>query len=338
MTGAGELSRREFIGHSSAVAIAAAIPIWRQSQPDCAHHPLTLSLLGLGARGRSWLPRLRAAGVHLHSIADPDGEALKLGMRTAISHGFLPTNSGRDEDILTDPTVRAVLVAAPHETAPSLAIAACLRGKDVYLDQPSCGDPEALEALLRAAELHRRGIQLGLIGLSDHVARASLATVLDGSVGRVRGARVTVFVNGAPQVALPDGVVNEVAIALEALRVRRVTEFRHTKYALRGPVSRTWWCRFAEGPALEVVMQRSTREAESHTISVEFLGDRGRLAVAARGFDAIARYGADAAERHLGNFVDFLRGTRSDLAAELRQTALADLLVRAISDELAVHG
>jgi predicted dehydrogenase len=108
---------------------------------------LKVAIVGVGAWGKNLVRNF-----HLLSGVDPawccDSDPEKLDAILKDYPGMRATS--RFEDILTDDSIRAVIIASPAATHHDLAIAALEGGKHVYVEKPlalSAADAEAIAAL-----------------------------------------------------------------------------------------------------------------------------------------------------------------------------------------------
>ena len=87
--------------------------------------------------------------------------------------------------ILDDPSVDALLVAAPDHWHAPAAILACQAGKHVYVEKPCCHNPREGELTIAAARLHKRVVQVGTQRRSWPGIIEGIDKLHAGAIGRV---------------------------------------------------------------------------------------------------------------------------------------------------------
>ncbi len=136
-----------------------------------------VALLGLGPWGRNHLRVLQEMGA-LRSVWDPDTDAL--------SHAPEDLRASGLEEILVDPSVRAVIVATPARTHHALARAAMDAGKDVLVEKPLTLDERQAEDLVSRSRRCGRVLMVGHITLYHPAIVKLRDLVAAGTLGRMR--------------------------------------------------------------------------------------------------------------------------------------------------------
>jgi UDP-2-acetamido-3-amino-2,3-dideoxy-glucuronate N-acetyltransferase len=138
-----------------------------------------VAVLGCGHWGRNLVRTFAERGA-LAAVVDPDAEA---AAALAERHGTVARSL---DEVLADPAVDAVVIAAPAARHGELALAVIGAGKHVYVEKPLALDVAEAEAVVEAAE--RAGVVL-MVGhlLQYHPAFLALRSlVADGSLGQLR--------------------------------------------------------------------------------------------------------------------------------------------------------
>jgi myo-inositol 2-dehydrogenase / D-chiro-inositol 1-dehydrogenase len=143
--------------------------------------PVRVGLIGAGWIGQFHAESIaqRVPGARLEAIADPALPAVE-----ALASRLGTTKiSGDAADILNDPEIDAVLIAAPVRFHSSLIAEAARAGKDVFCEKPGGRNLEELDAALSAAEAAGVVVQFGFNRryASDFAAARKL--IDDGAVG-----------------------------------------------------------------------------------------------------------------------------------------------------------
>jgi predicted dehydrogenase len=140
---------------------------------------MNVGIIGCGLVGHK---RAEALGPHqLVACADVD-----LSRAQALAARHPGARSSADpRSVIDNPQVEAVIVATPHDSLASNALAAVEAGKHLLVEKPAARSPEELRPLLEAAE--RRGI-IAKVGF-NHRFHPSLqrahAIFTDGGIGEL---------------------------------------------------------------------------------------------------------------------------------------------------------
>jgi predicted dehydrogenase len=337
MGAAWTMTRREFLGLGALGALGATA--WTRQALGTGRVPL--AVLGMGRRGGAWLGRIHEVPpAWLVALADPSDRALDRGLRRAAAGGMMPRTVIDDSEILEDPGIHAVIVAVPAPGTAALARRALEAGKDVYVETPCAVTAEAIGGLGLAVERERRLVQHGLLLASNPGLRSTVVALRQGRIGRLAAARVFCTYRAAPHdVIVPETLVHELDLALRGLGVARPTELYATEAGAGVPASgggarqTALWCRFEEGPGLELYLTALSGREEKEgapllQTRIEWIGSRGRHSVESsgslRGLDRFAP--ADPA-LHLANFLGAVRRGEPDaLNAPHHTAALAHLV------------
>jgi len=125
--------------------------------PGLAAAPLRIGLVGLGRWGRNYLKTLLAlTECRLVAMADADAATRA---RTAGETGIKAYESANE--LLSDSTIDAVVVATPDHTHCRLASAALKTGHDVLVEKPMTLTTSEAETLVRQAEDGQRILAVG---------------------------------------------------------------------------------------------------------------------------------------------------------------------------------
>ncbi len=127
------------------------------STPDLSPSPLRIGLVGLGRWGRNYVKTLLALPeCQLVALADKDAATrARIAGETAIS-----VRESADE-LLSDPTIRALVIATPDRTHFSLASAALAAGRDVLVEKPMTLAVSEAETLIRQAKDNKGVLAVG---------------------------------------------------------------------------------------------------------------------------------------------------------------------------------
>ncbi len=147
-----------------------------------------LILVGLGARGRTWLEVIgRAEGCRLAALCDPNPEARSQAQETAPNVPAFATL----EQTLAEVEADALVLATPPDTRASHIGLACDRALALLVEKPLSDNLEEAGRFVLKAE--RAGVPL-MVGLNFRyleVTRAMLELIRGGVVGQPAFARFT---------------------------------------------------------------------------------------------------------------------------------------------------
>ena len=141
---------------------------------------LPVGLAGCGYWGRNLARNLYQMG-HLHAVCDTSAKALK-----EVKTSYRGVKTTRDfADLLKDPKLKAVAVAAPAADHYDLARRALLAGKDVFVEKPLALRVPQAEELVEVARARKRVLMVGHI-LEYHPAILKLKGLVDaGELGDI---------------------------------------------------------------------------------------------------------------------------------------------------------
>lgn len=159
--------------------------------------PLRIAQVGLGRIGAFHANTLarRVTQAELAMVVDADAARAE-----AIGSRFDVPWSTRYEDVLSEPTIDAVLIATPTPLHPEMVEGAADAGKHIFCEKPLALDPrradDALAAVGRAGVL----FQIGFHRRFDPDFLTVKERIDDGSVGEVRFFRATCRDMQAPSI------------------------------------------------------------------------------------------------------------------------------------------
>ncbi|MFD4867509.1 Gfo/Idh/MocA family protein [Streptomyces sp. NPDC058412] len=147
-------------------------------QRDCERR-LRVGLVGLGGHGyRTLLPALNNLPVRLSAVCDVDAA---LADRTARQYGAVPYTC--QSDMLAGQALDAVLLAAPPQEHPALAVEALGHGLHVWMEKPPAVRAADLDPVIAA-----RGDRVVVVGLKKvfmPAARKALELLAMPGTGRL---------------------------------------------------------------------------------------------------------------------------------------------------------
>lgn len=199
-------SRRRFINTALAgVAGAAVIPHLSGCRgPAAASDEIRLGFIGLGRQamfllnGFIQIPGVKVlAGCDVYGIKRKRFENRVSEFYTKAGVKFRIDSYERYQDLLGRKDIDAVIIAVPDHSHAMIAIAACIAGKDVYLEKPMTFTIREGQELRRIVRENNRILGVGSQQRSSEEFKHAVKMVRDGAIGSI--SRVYAYV-GAPPV------------------------------------------------------------------------------------------------------------------------------------------
>jgi predicted dehydrogenase len=182
------VTRRDFLRQSTLAGLAATTV---SLDVLGAGDRIRLGFMGVNGRG-SDLARsfARFSDVEIAMIADVDERAVAKGQQ-AGSTGARPTPKAVKDfrSILDEPSVDALVIAAPDHWHAPATILACAAGKHVYVEKPVSHNAREGELAVAAARKFNRVVQVGTQRRSMPRIIEAMEQVRGGAIGQVRFAR-----------------------------------------------------------------------------------------------------------------------------------------------------
>lgn len=198
-------SRRRFLNTALAgVAGAAVIPHLSGCRgPAAASDEIRLGFIGLGRQamfllnGFIQIPGVKVlAGCDVYGIKRKRFENRVSEFYTKAGVKFRIDSYERYQDLLGRKDIDAVIIAVPDHSHAMIAIAACIAGKDVYLEKPMTFTIREGQELRRIVRENNRILGVGSQQRSSEEFKHAVKMVRDGAIGSI--SRVYAYV-GAPR-------------------------------------------------------------------------------------------------------------------------------------------
>jgi predicted dehydrogenase len=182
-----QLDRRQFLGSTAAAGAALAIGSAAARAAESPNEQIVIGVMGVNGRGAGLVRGFAGLpGIEVAYVCDVDDQAAEkcvglLGQQTSRT-----PQSVRDfRKILDDPSVDALLIAAPDHWHGPATILACSAGKHVYVEKPACHNPREGELMIAAARKHNRVVQMGNQRRSSAGVKSAIDRMHAGEIGRV---------------------------------------------------------------------------------------------------------------------------------------------------------
>ncbi len=195
----GNLSRRGFMQRSLAGMAATGVPAWYATEivaaqeraaveakkPLAAPDKIVMGLIGCGGQGRHDMNQARKLGAKFVAVCDVDRNRRQA---TAASLGKDVRDYEDYRELLDRRDVNAVVIGTVDHWHAIVAIAAMLKGKDVYCEKPLTLTVAEGIALVKVAKATKRIFQVGTQQRSEYSGNFRLACELvrNGRVGALK--------------------------------------------------------------------------------------------------------------------------------------------------------
>jgi len=184
------LPRRDFV---LAGAALSAIPhLHTSAAPTLSdqNSSIRIGVMGL-SRGQSLaLDFAKQPDVEISHLCDVDSRrASSSAQQFRDKTGKSPQVVNDFRTILDDPTVDALVCAAPNHWHGPATIMACKAGKHVYVEKPCSHNPREGEWMVAAAKQFNRCVQMGTQRRSAPGTRLAMDRLHSGAIGNIRLAR-----------------------------------------------------------------------------------------------------------------------------------------------------
>ncbi|MCC6859788.1 MAG: Gfo/Idh/MocA family oxidoreductase [Bryobacterales bacterium] len=164
---------------------AAAAP-WLSPRAPAAPDRVRIAVMGLRGRGRSLTREFaRLPGVEIAWLCDPDPSVASDALQAAAEYGSRPRLVADIRRALDDPSLHALVIAAPDHWHAPATLLACQAGKDVYVEKPASHNVREGRLMIQAARRHRRIVQVGTQARSRPSTIRGIEYVRSGRLGRV---------------------------------------------------------------------------------------------------------------------------------------------------------
>ncbi len=191
------VNRREFLNTASLAAgglalnLASRVHAAGADEAKQDRRPVKLAIMGVNSRGKQLLPGfLSFPEVEIAYICDPDSETIPSAVKLVEDTGRPSPKIEKDFRVaLDDPSVTALVCAAPDHWHALATVLACQAGKDVYVEKPCCHNPIEGQRMVAAARRHNRVVQVGTQRRSGADMAALVEEVQSGRLGKVKFVR-----------------------------------------------------------------------------------------------------------------------------------------------------
>jgi predicted dehydrogenase len=191
-----DLNRRQFLGSSAAnaagmaagmVGLAGATAVAKSSPGE----RVSLGVIGIRGQGKFLASSMaKFADADVVAVCDIDESLLPIASKAIESNqGRAPRTEQDFRRLLDDPSIDAVVIAAPDHWHALMTIMACQAGKDVYVEKPISHNIIEGERMIAAARKYQRVVQAGIHQRSGSHFQSAVEFVRSGKLGQVNLAK-----------------------------------------------------------------------------------------------------------------------------------------------------
>lgn len=192
------LNRRQFVKQSAALGAVAAVamPNLLLGQAKGANARVRVGVMGLG-RGRAHIAGyLGVPNVEVAYVCDVDETRLaKAAADLEKVQSVKPKAVTDFRQILDDPDIDALSIAAPNFWHTPAAIMGCKAGKHVYVEKPGSHNAHEAQLIVAAARKYNRNVQMGNQRRSYPAMIEAIAKLREGAIGKIYNSR-SYYTNG----------------------------------------------------------------------------------------------------------------------------------------------
>ena len=183
-------NRRRFIQSAGAAAAVATGPNLLLGQSKGANSRFRVGVMGLG-RGKGHIRGyLDVPNTEIAYVCDVDDNRLASGANTLKGKQEKEPKKVTDfRQILDDPDIDALSIAAPNFWHAPAAILACKAGKHVYVEKPGSYNPDEAMTMVKVAADHQKHVQMGTQRRSYPGMIEGIQKLREGIIGELRFAK-----------------------------------------------------------------------------------------------------------------------------------------------------
>jgi predicted dehydrogenase len=181
-------TRRNFL--KSTIAASAALSLPARLRAQGANDDIRIAIIGFNGRGQDHISNyLKIKGVRIVALCDVDSSVLAKGKAQMEKKGITVETYQDLRKLLASKDVDAVSIATPNHWHSLAAIWAIQAGKDVYVEKPVSHNVWEGRQLVKAADAHKRIVQMGVQSRSGAGLAAAHEWAKAGNLGKVLYAR-----------------------------------------------------------------------------------------------------------------------------------------------------
>jgi predicted dehydrogenase len=192
-----ELSRRRFLGSSTATVLAAGT-LAKSGKVFAANDKIRVCCVGINGRGKSHIEAFSEnEGSEVVALCDVDSKVLDRRSQDLKEKTQKEPKLYKDiRDALADDSIDVITIATPNHWHSLGAIWAVEAGKDVYVEKPLSHNVWEGRQLVKAAEKHGRIVQHGTQARSSDTWMRDIELMHEGFIGDIHMAKGFTYKTG----------------------------------------------------------------------------------------------------------------------------------------------
>ena len=188
-----EINRRHFLKQTAiaTTSLVASHSVTSLRAGESPNKKIVIGVMGTNGRGMDHIGTfLSLPNTEIAYICDVDRRAVDKGVAAVLKRQEKKPKGVKDfRQILDDPAVDALSIAAPNHWHGPATILACAAGKHVYVEKPCSHNPHEGELMVAAARKYKRVVQMGNQRRSWPSAIEAIDRLRAGEIGRILFAR-----------------------------------------------------------------------------------------------------------------------------------------------------
>lgn len=180
------LNRRTFLKSSIAAAAAASLPARIYAASQGANSDIRVAVIGTRGRGGDHIGNYtKLKGVRLVAVCDVDSSVLDKTVGSLKTKGTEVQGFTDIRKLLESKEIDAISIATPNHWHSLAAIWGIQAGKDVYVEKPVSHNVWEGRQLVKAAEAHKKIVQMGVQSRSGAGIAAAIEWANAGNLGKL---------------------------------------------------------------------------------------------------------------------------------------------------------
>ena len=186
------LTRRNFLAHTGLYAgFGAGLTFQATGRAASPNDKVNVAIMGLRGRGKQLAAEFAGLpDVQVAALCDIDESQIPpVSGMIQDRQGHAPRVGKDIRRILDEPSIDALVIAAPNHWHALATVWGCQAGKDVYVEKPVSHNVVEGRQMVAAARQHSRIVQVGTQRRSNDVLGAAADFIQSGQLGKVGMAR-----------------------------------------------------------------------------------------------------------------------------------------------------
>jgi predicted dehydrogenase len=191
------VNRRHFLQTSIAAGATTLLARTAAGAADKPNERIRLAVMGVRGRGKDLMRGFARCGdTEIVTVIDVDDRVVPQALKDLSAVQTTEPKVEKDlRKVLDDPSITALVVAAPDHWHALATVWACQAGKHVYCEKPACHNIVEGRRMVEAARKHNRVVQIGTQRRSGPHFQSAAEFIRSGKLGKVPMAKT--WIGGA---------------------------------------------------------------------------------------------------------------------------------------------